>query len=503
MTIETTPLSLRVKVDAKGCVVGNTTTPLCVNKYLGGLQDKFYNSFTGMWEITKRFYLLDRDTRMMYFPLFLLGELKADILANGGDYKEVKLNVKDGATIDAPLLKPFKAKNPAQGGAVDFLTKPKSPPVQAVTLDPGLGKTVVSFAYTAWSKKRVLIHSPLNMKDWTNRILEWVNIPPEKIVFVSGMAGLNTLLAHVDEIDPAYILMPTQSLRPYLALSEEELGGRPKIDDLCEALGVHTRIIDEYHLHIETHIKLDLRIKVPKTIMLSATLESSSETVNAILAMHLPKKERYGGSIPNHVHVHDIGFTLGLKIKQFAYKKYGMYSHATLEQWLLKGGKFFNKKIAERVYLPIVAEHYYAIKSKGQKISVLVSTTKYGDDLAQKIKDEFQDLKVVTFYKDGKDKSSKSAVPDPTADVIVTTLKSGGTGTDIHNLITVLNTVAVKSSPENKQNFGRLRKIDGVNPNYVFTTWLDVESQKGYRTSRSEIYHKKAHKFYSKDIRAR
>lgn len=496
--LETTPLSVRVPLDKKGNILGNTKTPVSIKTYFPLLQDTFYDKRIGKWVVNRRFYYFNEDTYKMYLPRYMLPAVEADILAHGGDYKEKELKVKPGADITAPMDPNFKPKHKPQADAIDFVLDEEVGPVRAITLDPGLGKTVVAFRYTCLSKKRVFIHSSINMADWVKRIKDWVNVPDEKIVYISGAKALNNLIANIDQIDPVFILMPTQTLRPYMALSKKELAGRPSIDNLFEHLGVHTRIVDEYHIHLETHIKLDMTVRVPVTIMLTATMESSSSTVNAILREHLPEKIRFSGSVPNHVDVYNIGFTLNLKINEYRYKRMGMYSHVKLEDWLLNGGIHFNNKIIKRVYSPLLAEHYYAQRKPGQCAVVLVSTVDYGEYLAKAFKKEFADLKVATFFKGEGDSTI-----DAKADIIVTTLKSGGTGTDIPNLITVLNTVAVRSSPENKQNVGRLRTIEGVHPRYIFTTWLDVDSQKGYRKDRVFIYREKARKFYSKDITAR
>lgn len=495
--LETTPLSVRVPLDKKGYVLGNTKRPLFIKDYFPLLQDTFFDKRIRRWVVNRKFYHLDTDTYKMYFPRYLLPAIKADILARGGDFKEKELKPHDGASVLAPMGN-FKPKHKPQADAIEFVMNEAVGPVRVVTLDPGLGKTVVAFRYTNLSKRRVLIHSSINMEDWVNRINDWVKIDPSKIVYVSGAKALNNLIANVNEIDPVFILMPTQTLRPYMALNKKELAGRPSIDNLCEHLGVHTRIIDEYHLHLETHVKLDMRIKVPVTIMLTATLESSSATVNSILREHLPNKIRFSGSVPNHVDVYDIGFTLNLKIKEFRYKRMGMYSHVKLEEWLLDGGIHFNNKIIRRVYDRIIDEHYYSLRKKGQVCVVLVATTAYGEYLQKMFSESFPDLKISTFFK-----SEGVTDIEKGTDLVITTLKSGGTGTDIPNLITVLNTVAVKSSPENKQNVGRLRTIEGVHPRYIFTTWKDVDSQNGYRKGRAEIYDEKARKFFTKDIVAR
>lgn len=495
--LEVTPLSVRIPVNSRGYVEGTFTSPLHIREFLQPLKEMFYNKITRRWEVKRTFWHFDKERFVMFLPRYFESTVITEIIRHGGDVTVKTVPTYVGADIVAPMPG-FKPKHKPQADAIAFVTDESVGPVRAVTLDPGLGKTVVSFRYTSLTGKRVLIHSSINMKDWIERIHQWVKIPKEKTVFISGSKALDDLIAHIDEIDPVFILMPTQTLRPYMQLTTRELGNRPPIEDLCQHLGVHARIIDEYHKHLETHIKLDMRMNTPVTIPLTATLESSSDTVNAILDQHLPEKIRFSGEIPNHVVIYDVGFTLGLDIKEFHYKRMGMYSHSKLEEWLLAGGKHFHEKILERVYLPLIRQHYVVPRQKGQKAVILVMNVDYGEYIAQKVRMMFKLLKVTTFFKgEGDD------FPDADSDIIVTTLKSGGTGTDIPGLITVLNTVAVKSSPENKQNIGRLRTIKGIHPRYIFTTWKDVKPQVEYRPERCAIYATKAFKFFTEEIRAR
>lgn len=494
--LQLTPLSVRIPVDKKGYVVGSFSRPLYIKHLIEPLKDYFYNKSTKKWEQSKSFYWFNLDYYIMYFPRYMLDQVIMNIHEHGGSFEIHEIVPKDGKSVSAPMPG-FKPKSDVQKRAIDFVLNEDIGPVRVVTLDPGLGKTVIAFKYTSATKKRVLIHSSINMKDWPSRIKNFVDIPDDKIYFMSGQASFDNLITNIDEIDPVFILTPTTTLRNYCKLREHELGGRPEPEDLLEYLGVHTRINDEAHLHIQTNVMLDMRLTCPVTIPLSATLESSSDTTNSILKQHYPNRIRFSGSLPNHVYIYDIVYTLNIKVKPFHFTQRGMYNHATLEGWSLKGGRYFLDKIIKRVYTPLLLEHYVNIRREGQKCLILVVTTDYAEKLKCSLEKEFSSLNVHTYF------SSMEEKPNPNADIIITTLKSGGTGTDIKKLITVLNTVSIKSSPENKQNVGRLRTIDGVNPRYIFTTWSDVPTQKNYREDRLEIYKEKAKKLFKERIVAR
>lgn len=494
----TTPLSVRVPIDKKGFVVGTLRPALSIKDYFPELQDLFYEKHQGQWVINRRFYHFDSDSYTMYFPRYMMHKIIADISAHNGRYNITELTAKKGAKIEVKEKGPFTPKNAPQKGAIDFLNAKDGGAVRCVTLAPGVGKTVVTFRHLYHTKRRMLVHSSINMPDWVNRIKEWLIIPDGKVVFIQGVPNLFKLIDNIKKIDPTIILIPTQTLRSYMNLDKDQLAGRPSIEKLGEYLGIHTRVIDEYHIHLETHLKLDMRMLIPETVPLTATLTSSSSSVNEMLLQHLPTDIRYEGKVPNYIDIYDIGYALKLKISPFKYTQRGMYNHLTLEKWLLEGGKHFNDKIVSRIFVKLIDIHYLGVRADNQKAVILVASIAYGADLAAKLKRIYPELKIGTFFKSDGDKE-----PDDKVDILVTTLKSGGTGTDIKRLILVLNTVAVRSSPENSQHVGRCRTIEGYNPRYIFVSWLDIPHHRAYRHDRRDIIKPVARKYLKSDMSAR
>ena len=80
--------------------------------------------------------------------------------------------------------------------------------------------------------------------------------------------------------------------------------------------------------------------------------------------------------------------------------------------------------------------------------------------------------------------------------MIVSTIKSCGTGRDIKGLKTCINTVSFGSEPLAAQVMGRLRQIPGEETIFV-DMWNDEIPQHRYHiTSRIEVYKNKAAKLY-------
>ena len=115
------------------------------------------------------------------------------------------------------------------------------------------------------------------------------------------------------------------------------------------------------------------------------------------------------------------------------------------------------KRFVNEVLFPIVDSEYVNVRvEKGQKCLIFVQTVAFAQRLQQ----------YLDFYYNGRFDIRTYLSDDPEdnlieSDIIVSTPKSCGTGVDIKNLITVINTVSFSSEPLCEQMFGRIRKIVG------------------------------------------
>ena len=63
------------------------------------------------------------------------------------------------------------------------------------------------------------------------------------------------------------------------------------------------------------------------------------------------------------------------------------------------------------------------------------------------------------------------------SDICCSTVLKAGTGMDIPNLITVIQTISIYSLQSNLQSFGRLRKLDNRDLKFIWFWTSDIPNQ--------------------------
>lgn len=119
----------------------------------------------------------------------------------------------------------------------------------------------------------------------------------------------------------------------------------------------------------------------------------------------------------------------------------------------------------------------------------------YRTDMVNKayswFKETFPEYKVVKYV---------MGVPDSVLadnEIIITTPKKAGCGTDIKQLKTVIQTVSVKADTLVNQSRGRLRELpDGDTPEYIELLDLRIHAQIRHYKERKYLHQAKARKCY-------
>jgi hypothetical protein len=138
---------------------------------------------------------------------------------------------------------------------------------------------------------------------------------------------------------------------------------------------------------------------------------------------------------------------------------------------LLKG--FFND-----VLHPLIMSHYVNVKNPGEKLAIFVTKLDMVDAVFKWCKEKYPEFKITKYI---------GGVPDSVLvdnEIIITTEKSCGCGTDIKNLRAVINTVSTRSSTSILQVFGRLREIPGVTTEYADICDRNISAQCRHQETR-------------------
>jgi hypothetical protein len=241
---------------------------------------------------------------------------------------------------------------------------------------------------------------------------------------------------------------------------------------------------------------MDLRLTPAVTIVITATFDNSKPDIKRIFDRHYPVDIRYGeNEYHRYVDVYAYGYRTGVgDIPSHAYRGEKGYSQVKWESWLLRRGKHKLRQITEEIFMPLLRSHYTLIAQPGEKCLVLCDTVDMCNYMLKECEKNFQGYNCAIYISETEDEVLT------TADIIISTPKSAGTGRDIKNLLTTLVTTSVRSTPLNEQMLGRLRELPGRTPQFVYMYNLGVPSQVNHAVERAAIFRPLAKAFHTLTI---
>lgn len=438
--------------------------------------------------VKHEFFHFDEEYKTFQIPAFCLEELENRAKQAGIELVKVTIPVSMGAEVSASMIPGFKPKSDIQAGAIAHVTNEANGPNRPVALQAGQGKTVTAMAAVTTIGRRMLVNMASNLDQWVEAVTEWTDIKPDEIYIIKGIATFRKIIEDVDEINPKIIVASTKTLTSFMDFCNKhgsmlEHNGFPKFDNLLHHLGIGIRVIDEYHWNIESNVTLDLRWACAVTIPMTATFLNSDPQTLKILNAHYPPKSRFGyGKYKKYVDIRAIRFSLGERVKRHRFMGAKGYSHASLEDYIIK------KKLHQYTHMaiiPCIDKLFLSRRKPIHKMLILCSTTELVDKLKLEIDRHYtsigKPLSVGVIYAGVDVEQVKEE-----NDILIGTLKKAGTGFDVKNLLVCLNTTCVKSPTENEQNLGRLRELLGqsIVPIYAWLVWDDVSTQCDYFLSR-------------------
>ena len=254
-----------------------------------------------------------------------------------------------------------------------------------------------------------------------------------------------------------------------------------KVEDLYKVLGVGVLIRDEVHEELHANANQDLHRHIPLVINLSATLEFDDPKVNDMCQLVFPIKDRFNaGEWNKYIDVLALFYHLEMPTKLKWYQYYGgPYNQAEYEKSILKN------KLKKDRYATFICNqlhrYFEDIYEEGDVCAVYAHTIEMCTYLTEQIEDRFPQYTVKRYV--GEDEYDNLM----SADIVVTTPGSAGTGVDIPGLRRVFMTNAVKSSQRNYQTAGRLRELFELDRNgvirdvvFIYLVCCDIYQQLDY-----------------------
>jgi superfamily II DNA or RNA helicase len=388
-------------------------------------------------------YLIDNSK--LYLPrgtsiarLESLTEARANYLNEADEWDDMESHVDS-------LYDP---RDDFQEACIRFL---KGPETQlSLNAATGLGKTFcVCYAINQLKIKALIITPNEGLKQqWINTFHKMIGFRANKLI---NIAGSNIMDAIMDDlVKPADIYFVNhQTLRSYLSQNNGY-----KLHQFFKKLKVGVKVYDESHMEFANILLMDFFSNTRRTWYLTATFDRSDKTESVCFKRAFNSVIGYGETqseqvVRKHVIYHVVNINSRISPKHrawllgypaFTAAKYGKYA-------------FFDdpSDTAYKAILKILDK----IKNVEGKIMIFVPLIDAVDRIVKDLKKDFPEKSVGAYHskmsKDEKDDTERKK------DIIVSTIKSCGTGKDIKGLRNVICLEPVASKVVIQQMIGRLR----------------------------------------------
>lgn len=341
----------------------------------------------------------------------------------------------------------YDPRNKIQEESIEFLTSEGKQ--LALNLKTGLGKTFcVAYSSTKLKLKTLIITPNEGLKQqWISTYHKMFDYRPSELMNIAGSNIINAIME--DMVEPAEVYFVNhQTLRSYLTSNNGYM-----LHKFFKKLNIGIKVYDESHMEFANILLIDFFSNTDRTWYLTATFDRSDKTESRCFKTAFNSVSGYGETqsaevIDKHViyHVVNINSRISPKdrAKVIGYQgmssiSYGKYAFLTDEN-----------DTAYKTILNILNK----LDNIEGKILIFIPLIEAVDEVVKKLKKDYPNKTVGAFHsklsKEDKESSEKK-------DIIVSTIKSTGTGKDIAGLRAVICAEPIASKVVTEQMIGRLR----------------------------------------------
>lgn len=343
----------------------------------------------------------------------------------------------------------FKPRNHLQEESIKFLTDSGNHQL-SLNLRTGGGKSFcVVAAITRLNKKAIIIlpNNGLKYQWMKDTFIGMFTYQKSQLMDIAGSQIITDFMEN--NIEPKDIYFVTHAtLRNYL----NENGGYA-LGQFFKKLKVEVKVYDESHMEFANIINIDHYTNTNRTWYLTATFDRSDKSESACFKRAFANVDDYGG-IESH----------RLAVKHVLYHVVNINSRPTRKEMgkLMGWGGFTSVKYGRHAFFTDPKQTCYRViemlcdkvKDIDGKTLIFTPLIESCDLVAEKLKKKFPEKRIAVYHSKADSDDRKHAFEK---DIIVTTIKSCGTGKDIKDLRTVISAEPYASKNIAAQAMGRLR----------------------------------------------
>lgn len=444
-----------------------------------------------VWRQSYQYFFFNKRDMTYHMPINLLTPFLEYIRVRGVVFEERQVDPPSPIPARFDISHGFALRD-HQVAPVEYLTKGDES-ISSVELTCGAGKTFMSILSMARMRVRALIVIPSNLHD------QWITslatiLPEEEVYSIKGWKSVQKAIddESVWGVDgPSIFIASNRTLASY-AKEHSKYEEFIPFESFISKMRFGVKVIDEIHMGFGMNVSIDLRCNISKNIYLSATYLRTSKNSKRIFDKVFPVHQRFiGEREKSHVNLTELSYYItSSAIPGWATDTNRGYSQFKYEDFILKEG-YRQEKIVNKILKPAILAYFIRKKSPGQKLLIIVGKREFAYFLESAIADIFHDLKVSAFLAE----HDSSVLLE--SDIIISTIKSMGTGKDVKGMKTLICFSSIASEVQNLQLIGRLRNIPGENCEFVSLVNRHIKAHGRHASRRREIFSGRVRRFIS------
>lgn len=330
----------------------------------------------------------------------------------------------------------------------------------ALNLDTGIGKTYCAIYSIITNKERAIVitHTQDIKSQWYESFLKYSSIYEDKVCDIDSGKILEEIFKGNEEYINKDVFLVTHSMITDFAGSH----GWDYIKTIFTNLRLGIKVVDETHLCFKNIMMIDFFSNVPRNYYLTATFGRSDAAEQRIFNQAFGNAVRYGAELNSrkHINYQFVFFNSNpTQIQERSIKtNYGVSSYRYAD-YAFKTDEF---STLESVMYQVLDQ---CLLREGRTLIVVpkIENTEY---LTEKIKEKYPSKEVGSI--NSKKSEEENVNIKENADIIVSTVKSLGTGSDIKKLRNLIIAEPHSSKIISRQLIGRLREYSTTEDTYAY-----------------------------------
>lgn len=380
-----------------------------------------------------------------------------------GAHPTMCMNDKKVALMKYQYTMKFPPKDEFQEQAIRFLLsegefeKNKKYSQFALNLETGYGKTYCMIHSILKMNQRcvIILHQEKIKKQWMREFETKTDVKMNRVCNITGTTKIKSIIKGDNDYD--IYLVNHQSITAFA-----NKYGWNKITELFDAMDISVKVIDEAHLCFKNILYIDFFTNVQRNYYLTATFDRSDQKEVPLFKRTFANTIRFGEDIHGRKHViyNFMFYNSNPSGKdQYSIKTPRGVSSYLFADYAFKRDRYHN---LERVlYQSIDA----SIKRVG-RIAIVVPKIENVNYIRDTLVKRYPKFSIGTII--SKNTEEENEYVKKNCDIIVTTIKSIGTGSDIKQLRTLIIAEPHSSKTISDQLVGRLREFSEKDDTYVY-----------------------------------